>query len=258
MDFGFYAEKMWYLINSQVKNPCGTAGLMGALYFASGLKPDFGWNENYRLFDENALTKEAMTDVKGDFRNAFIHDKQHFGIAGWSTWYRKQSLINYAAKEDRSLLASDIQVAFLLDELDSVSYGHVLEKLKETQSVEEAAHIVYDKYLDKDNGKTSMKELEECITAAKEIFKQYSVEKKPLIPVKYVKTDFNGVKIYRKPKTGKLSGLRRSVGKMVAGELYSYLGVAENGAEYIIDFNDKEGYVSDSKTFIVTRMVPEK
>lgn len=259
----FYSKRMWDVLSTQINNPHGTAGLVGALYFASEWSPDFGWKENYEsIINETKLTKKTLMDVNGDFRKLFIHDKKPFGIAGWNTWYRKQSLINYAAKEDRPLLALDIQLAFLLDELDSLSYGHVLEGLKKAENAEDAARLVFDGYLDLNRKTRSIEDREQCAYAADIAYKMFATSTTTRrIPVKYVTTDLDNVKVYRKPKYSKKSGLRllrRNYGKMVVNELYPLLGEIEENSEYAILFDEKEGYVPMDQTHVFLRMVEEK
>ena len=135
-------EKIWnYLLNSGYSE-YGVAGLMGNLYAESGLMPT-----NLQTVYEKRL---GMTDSEytaavdnGDYSD-FIHDCAGYGLAQWTFWTRKQNLLKYAKNSRKSIGDLEMQLAFLVNELNS--FAGVLAVLKTAKSVKEASDKVLTGY----------------------------------------------------------------------------------------------------------------
>ena len=74
----------------------GVAGIMGNLYAESGLNPKYydPRNRSTLRMSEDEYVKQANDGSNPGYKK-FVLDKVRFGLAGWSRWNRKQSLLNY-------------------------------------------------------------------------------------------------------------------------------------------------------------------
>lgn len=130
-------QKIWNYLKSNGFSDCGAAGLMGNLYAESGLRPN-----NLQNTYEGKL---GMTDTEytklvdnGSYQN-FIRDCAGYGLAQWTYWSRKEALLTYAKNCRKSIGDLEMQLAFLMKELND--YG-LLSKLKAAPSVLEASNLV--------------------------------------------------------------------------------------------------------------------
>lgn len=132
-------EKIWNFLLSNINNKFGAAGLMGNLYAESGLNPNNLQNSYESKLGYNDKTYTEAID-KGSYLN-FAHDSAGYGLAQWTYWSRKQNLYNYAAKTKSSIGDLEMQLNFLMSELNN-SYKSVLNTLKNAKSVTEASNAV--------------------------------------------------------------------------------------------------------------------
>jgi len=139
------AQKIWDRLTVAGLTPAGAAGLMGNLYAESGLDP-----ENLQNTYEGKL---GFTDAgytvavdNGTYAYAnFAGDCAGYGIAQWTHPGRKANLYVFAEDADKSIGDLDMQVDFLLWELQRL-FPAVLEKLRTTGSVREASDCVLLKF----------------------------------------------------------------------------------------------------------------
>lgn len=136
-------EKIWNYLISAGLNAYGAAGLMGNLYAESGLSPTNLQNtcENKLGYTDAAYT--AAVD-SGSYKN-FANDKAGYGLAQWTYPTRKVALLAYAKAAGKSIGDLEMQLAFLMDELNK-SYKAVLAALKAAANVREASDIVLLKF----------------------------------------------------------------------------------------------------------------
>ena len=132
-------EKIWNYLYAKLGNTYGAAGLMGNLYAESALRP-----ENLQ---DTFNTKLNMTDEmytlrtdNGDYSN-FIRDSAGYGLAQWTFWTRKQGLLEYARKSNKSVGDLEVQLEYLFKELET-SFPTVLSFLKTAKTVKEASNKV--------------------------------------------------------------------------------------------------------------------
>ena len=94
-------EKIWNYLKSKIENDYGVAGLMGNLYAESGLK-----SNNLQNTYEKSLGLSDIQYTKkvndGSYTN-FVKDKAGYGLAQWTYWSRKQNLLDYAKKKNKSI-----------------------------------------------------------------------------------------------------------------------------------------------------------
>ena len=112
---------------------------MGNLYAESALNP-----KNLQNTYEKKLgfTNDTYTNAvdNGTYGN-FIHDKAGYGLAQWTYYSRKEALLKFAKKNNKSIGDLEMQLAFLMIELTS-GYKNLVNTLKSTTSVQEASNQV--------------------------------------------------------------------------------------------------------------------
>lgn len=127
---------------AEFNNPFGVAGLMGNLYSESSLSPI---NLQGTYEKKLGFTDQTYTDAvdNGTYTN-FVKDSAGYGLAQWTYWSRKQSLLNFAKSKGTSIGDLNMQLAFLIKELKN--YSSVYKTLGKATSVKEASDIVLVKY----------------------------------------------------------------------------------------------------------------
>ena len=132
-------EKIWNYLLDNIGNKFGTAGLMGNLYAESGLQPNNMENAYEKKLGYNDSSYTEAVD-NGTYTN-FVHDACGYGLAQWTYYTRKQNLLNYAKAHNKSIGDIDMQLAFLIQELN-VNYPGVMSTLKNATSIREASDKV--------------------------------------------------------------------------------------------------------------------
>ena len=133
-------KRIWDFLKAEGFNDFGIAGLMGNLFAESRLLPNnmedkyqskLGYNdESYtRAVDNNTYTN-------------FVKDAVGYGLAQWTYWTRKQNLLNFARKNNKSIGDLDMQLNFLVKELKESYTNSVYNVLKKATSVLEASNAV--------------------------------------------------------------------------------------------------------------------
>lgn len=130
---------IWDYFKSQGLNDFGVAGLMGNLYAESALNPHNLQNTGNRKLDLSDDEYTAAVD-NGKYKN-FVRDSQGYGLAQWTYWSRKQNLLNYAKTANCSIGNLNMQLDFLMNELNK-SYSSVLHTLRNGTSVLECSNAV--------------------------------------------------------------------------------------------------------------------
>lgn len=133
------AQRIWDKLLAAGLTPAGAAGLMGNLQAESGLNP-----RNLQNSYEGKLgfTNEGYTVAvdNGTYAN-FSHDGAGYGLAQWTHWKRKAGLWAYAMSTDRSIGSLDVQMEWLIGELED-TFQAVWDTLRTTASVQEASDCV--------------------------------------------------------------------------------------------------------------------
>lgn len=132
-------EKIWNYLKAQGMTDAGAAGLMGNLYAESGLSPINLQNTYEKKLGYTDASYTAAVD-NGSYTN-FVKDSAGYGLAQWTYWSRKQSLLDYAKSKGKSVGDLEMQLDFLLKEL-SESYKAVLTTLKTATTVKAASDAV--------------------------------------------------------------------------------------------------------------------
>ena len=136
-------EKIWNFLKSKGLTDSGAAGLMGNLYAESGFK-----STNLQNTYENKLgfTDDEYTNAvdNGSYDN-FVKDCAGYGLAQWTHWSRKQKLLDYAKSKDVSIGDMEMQLEFLIKELEQ-SFSAVIAVLSKASTVREASDCVLLKF----------------------------------------------------------------------------------------------------------------
>lgn len=133
------AQTIWNFLKSQGLSDCGIAGLMGNLYAESGLQP----NNLQNTYSKKLGLSDAEYTKKvdsGAYTN-FVRDSAGYGLAQWTYWSRKQSLLNYAKQQKKSIGDLTMQLNFLVQELKT-SFPSVWQTLRTATTVAQASNVV--------------------------------------------------------------------------------------------------------------------
>lgn len=136
-------EKIWNFLSSKIKNDFGVAGLMGNMYAESGLNPINLQNSGNKSL---GMTDEEYTKAvdNGTYTN-FVRDSQGYGLVQHTYWNRKQNLLNYAKTFGTSIGDLEMQLNFLIWELQN-GYKSVWNKLLSSTSVRQASDVVLTEF----------------------------------------------------------------------------------------------------------------
>lgn len=132
-------EKIWNYLTAAGMTACGAAGLMGNLCAESGLIPTNLQNTYEKKLGYTDATYTAAVD-NGTYTN-FGYDSAGYGLAQWTYWSRKRSLLAYAKNKRKSIGDLEMQLDFLLCELGD-SFPAVLSALKTAATVRAASDAV--------------------------------------------------------------------------------------------------------------------
>lgn len=121
----------------------GAYGMMANIYSESGFRSNNAQN--------SCMTRLGMTDeiytAKVDSREYkdFITDRVGYGLCQWTSSGRKQSLLNYAKEQNKSIADETMQLNYLMKELKT-SYKAVLNILTTSHDISECAKYVMTKF----------------------------------------------------------------------------------------------------------------
>ena len=94
-------EIIWNYLYKQIKNPYGTAGLMGNLKAESNFNPKNLQNSFEKTLELNNEQYTKQVD-NGKYTN-FIYDKAGYGLAQWTYWSLKKQLYDFTKKKNTSI-----------------------------------------------------------------------------------------------------------------------------------------------------------
>lgn len=136
-------EKIWNYLLDKIGNKYGVAGLMGNIRAESALSPTNVQNSYEKKLGMNDASYTAAVD-NGTYKN-FGSDAAGYGLCQWTSSGRKVNLLNYAKQKGKSIGDLEMQLEFLMVELNS-SYKGVLTGLKNATSVRQASDVVLTKF----------------------------------------------------------------------------------------------------------------
>lgn len=134
-------EIIWNFLYKRLKNPYGTAGLMGNLFAESSLNPTLANGVKKKTGMTNTEYTAAVD--KGTY-TTFTKDSIAYGLAQWCYAARKEKL--YAKIKSMAVSIGDIngQLEYLWEELQG--YKTVINTLYSAKTIREASDIVLTRY----------------------------------------------------------------------------------------------------------------
>lgn len=136
-------KTIWDYLYSKIGNAYGAAALMGNLYAESRLNPKNLEDHYERKINYNDTTYTEAVD-KGTYTN-FVHDSCGYGLAQWTYYTRKQRLLNFAHKKGTSIGNLNMQLEFLINELNNY-YPGVMAALKTARDINNPTVTVLKSY----------------------------------------------------------------------------------------------------------------
>ena len=133
-------KQIWDFLKAEGFNDFGVAGLMGNLLAESGLRPN-NMEDQYQSklgYNDDSYTRAVDN---GTYTN-FVTDAVGYGLAQWTYWTRKQSLLNFARQNNKSIGDLNMQLCFLIKELKELYTNSVYNVLRKATSVLEASNAV--------------------------------------------------------------------------------------------------------------------
>ncbi len=192
-------NKIWDCLLRQIGNPYGVAGLMGNLYAESALNP-----KNLQNSYEKSL---GMTDDQytaavddGSYAN-FVNDGAGYGLAQWTYSTRKAALLSFAQAWGLSIGDLDMQLAFLIDEMQA-DFWSVFNTLCNARSVRESSDAVLLKYEKPKN--QSVENQEKRAALGQDFFDRYGTRNKLTIYLRL----FRNANCYKKGQRITPSGVQ--------------------------------------------------
>lgn len=136
-------ERIWNYLSDKGLSPCGVGGLMGNLYWESGLIPT---NLQNTFEKKLGYTDKEYTDAvdHGTYTN-FVRDGAGYGLAQWTYHTRKAALLAFSQETGRSVGDLECQLDFLWKEL-SEGYKSLLTALKTATAVRAASDLVLTQF----------------------------------------------------------------------------------------------------------------
>lgn len=136
-------EKVFDYLKRKGLTACGICGLMGNLRAESGMNPKNLQNSYEKSI---GMTDEQYTKaVDNDSYKNFAGDKAGYGIAQWTFSTRKRSLLDYAKSTKRSIGDLEMQLDYLMMELEK-SYKPVFNTLLTAGTIRQASDAVLLQY----------------------------------------------------------------------------------------------------------------
>ena len=219
------AEKMWYFFLPKIRNGYGVAALLGGIFYCSRMDP-MSIDKPNDIWAESEYTTNVDNGVipLSEFRK----DGLGYGLMRWTTWWRKQSLLNYAKKKEKSIGNIETQLEFIWDELNSITYGDVLCKLQNAKNCREAVDILYMKYMDKLMPKRE-EGIDLCTDHANAYYVAFMRNRSRLIPVTFIRVTADKAAVRKKASIAS-----KKLGIAIKDDEFQYLTTSRNGKYYSI------------------------
>jgi hypothetical protein len=137
------AKAIWDRLYAAIQNPYGVAGVMGNFMAESSLRANNLQNSYEKSL---GLTDEQYTAAvdNGTYTN-FIQDKAGYGLYQATFWSIKESLLNYARENGKSIGDRDMQVDHFLKMMKE-QYTAIWKVLTTAKTVREASDAVLLKF----------------------------------------------------------------------------------------------------------------
>ena len=139
-----YENETWAYLVHMFRNPYSAAAIMGNFYIESKMDPGYLQSSYARKLGMTSAEYTARTDSGEYPAESFIHDSAGYGLAQWTYWSRKRSLLDYAKEKNKSVGDLGVQLDFFWEEIQL--YKAVFPVLLSATSIQEASDIFARKY----------------------------------------------------------------------------------------------------------------
>lgn len=129
-------KKIWDFLKNKDLNDFAVAGIMGNLRAESALSPINLQNSFEKKLGYDDITYTQAVD-NGIYNN-FVHDGAGYGLAQWTYYSRKQSLLVYARNRRVSIGDLQMQLEFLWKEMQN--YTTMMKELKSASTIRDASN----------------------------------------------------------------------------------------------------------------------
>ena len=136
-------QNIYNKLMAEIGNKYGVCGLMGNIRAESNFVSNNAQNSYMTKMGMTDATYTAQVD-NGTYKN-FASDRVGYGLCQWTSAGRKAGLLDYAKRGGVSIADENMQIAYLLHELNT-SYKTVMQTLKLATSVKEASDCVVTKF----------------------------------------------------------------------------------------------------------------
>lgn len=131
LTFDQAAQHIWNFFISKGFQPWQAAGIMGNMQAESGLNP---------------RRVQNTSTPAGDKDNITVDDKTGYGLVQWTTKGRQQGLADLAAQNNVISGDIDIQLKYVIQELEGNRSYYRYDEFLASQTVEEATNIILERY----------------------------------------------------------------------------------------------------------------
>lgn len=139
-------QTIWNYLVDKLDNEYGAAGLMGNLYWESGLityRVEGDFSAGYTI----SLEYTRKVDTGEIPESTFVSDAIGYGLAQWTYYTRKQGLYNMKETLGQSIGSISVGLEYLWWELNNLpEFSIVLTTLKNATSIREASDIVLTRF----------------------------------------------------------------------------------------------------------------
>lgn len=136
-------ENIYNRLMAEIKNPFGVCGLMGNIQAESAFVSNNAQNSCMKRLGMTDAQYTAAVD-NGTYTR-FTKDSIGYGLCQWTSSGRKDALLSFAMDRGVSIGDEDMQIDYLLHELNT-AYKSVLKVLLGAKTVKEASDMVVKKF----------------------------------------------------------------------------------------------------------------
>lgn len=217
---------IWQYLMERLNNPYAVAAIMGNFDIESKLNPVCLQGSYVKRLNMTSADYTSKVDAGDYSADEFIHDGAGYGLAQWTYWSRKKSLLDFAKENNKSIGDLRLQLDFFWQEVQL--YKTVIETLKSAKSVREASDIFATKYeKPADISDTALQRRADAGTKYYLIY--FTPYTQPEPREKVVRVTGNNVNVRVGPGKD-----RKSIGLVNNGREFQYFGTDANGWNGIV------------------------
>lgn len=217
-----YEIETWEYLMDRLKNPYGAAAVMGNFYIESKVDPGLLQSSYARRLGMTSVEYTIKTDSGEYLADSFVHDSAGYGLAQWTYWSRKRSLLNFAMQRNKSIGDLGLQLDFFWDEVQL--YKAVFPVLLSATSVQEASDVFAKNYeKPADTSETALKRRSDAGQKYYDAFMPTQEKEK------VVRVTAKNVNVRTGPGMD-----QKAICRVQTGDTFQYFGTDDNGWNGIV------------------------